>query len=176
MTLVLGTFIGNYVVTPKEVSTDPEKLRSMVEWSVPSSTHRVRNFLGLATFCKKLIRGIRTLVAVIAGCCVKSVKEHPPDTKGISSEPSEILLAELPIKSVKDHPLDAKRILIEFSDGFLDEVPVPEPPWRGIGIDFILGLPEAQKSPPGMIHCNSQALFRGFLIWQIPWPWLETFV
>ena len=60
---------------------------------------------------------------------MKSVKEHPPDIKGISSELSEILLAELPIKSVKDHPPDTKRILIEFSDGFLDEVPVPDPPW-----------------------------------------------
>ena len=24
--------------------------------------------------------------------------------------------------------------------------------------------------------CNSRALFRGFLVWQIPWPLLETFV
>ena len=54
MTLVLGTFMGNYVVTPKEVSTDPEELRSMVEWSVPASTHRVRNFLGLATSVRSL--------------------------------------------------------------------------------------------------------------------------
>ena len=74
------------------------------------------------------------------------------------------------MKSVKEYPPDAKRISIEFSDGFLDKVPVPDPPWRDIGIDFVLGLPEAQKSPHGMIHSNSRALFRGFLIWQIPWP------
>ena len=248
MTLVLGIFMENFVETPKEVSTDPEKLRSRVEWSVPASAHRVRNFLGLATFCRKLIRGIRAIVAVIAGCCVKDIKEHLPDlgktfqtfiqgpssthsrhtlpdgylikdnqlciprtslrflvwetqvgglaghfgrNKVIlmiedqffwpsleenSSELSDIFLKELPMKSVKEHPPDAKRILIEFSDGFPDEVPVPDPPWRGIGIDFVLGLLEAQKSPPGMILCNSRALFRGFLIWQIPWPWLETFV
>ena len=76
----------------------------------------------------------------------------------------------LVVKSIKEHPPDAKRILIEFSDGFPDEVPVPDPPWRDIGMDFVLGLPEVQKSPPRMIHCNSRALFRGFLIWQIPWP------
>ena len=74
MILVLGIFVGSFMVTPNEVSTGPEKLRSIVEWSVPTSVHRVRNFHGLATFCRKFIRRFSTAITSIAGCIVKDIK------------------------------------------------------------------------------------------------------
>ena len=36
----------------------------------------------------------------------RSIKEHPPNTKRISSGLSGILLDELPMKSIKEHPPD----------------------------------------------------------------------
>jgi len=42
-------FLG-FVVTPEGIVADPEKVRSIVEWPVPTSVHEVRSFQGLATF------------------------------------------------------------------------------------------------------------------------------
>ena len=61
MTLVLGTFMENCMVTPKEVSTGLEEMKPIVEWSIPTSIHKVRNFYGLATLCRKFIGGFSTL-------------------------------------------------------------------------------------------------------------------
>ena len=87
---------------------------------MPASAHGVRNILGLATFYRKLIRGIRAIVAVIAGCCVKDIKEHPPDfgktfqtfIQGPSSTHSRHTLTDGYL--IKDNQLCIPRTLLRF--------------------------------------------------------------
>ncbi|WJZ86547.1 hypothetical protein VitviT2T_005993 [Vitis vinifera] len=42
-------FLG-FVVSSKGVETDPEKIKAIVDWPVPTNIHEVRSFHGMATF------------------------------------------------------------------------------------------------------------------------------
>ena len=48
------SFLG-YVVSADGISTDPEKIRVIDEWRVPSNVHEVRSFLGLCSYYRKFI-------------------------------------------------------------------------------------------------------------------------
>ena len=64
------TFLG-FVVTHDGVTIDPEKIKSIVEWSVPRTVHDVRSFHGLATFYRRFIRGFSSIVAPLTDCLRK---------------------------------------------------------------------------------------------------------
>lgn len=53
------------------MSTDPENVCAIVEWSEPKNIHEFRSFHGIATFYKHFIRGFSTEMVPISDCIRK---------------------------------------------------------------------------------------------------------
>ena len=54
------TFVG-YMVSLAGIGMDPEKIKSIPEWPVPTSVKEVQSFLGFAIFYRKFINNYSRL-------------------------------------------------------------------------------------------------------------------
>ena len=65
-------FLG-HVVTRDGIRVDPQKVAAVQNWSVPTSAHQIRSFLGLANYFRKFMQGyskmIQPLTALLRKDC-----------------------------------------------------------------------------------------------------------
>ena len=66
------TFLG-FIVSSDGVSTDPKKVRAIVEWPEPRTIHDVWSFHGLVMFYRHFIHGFSSITAPIIDCIKKGV-------------------------------------------------------------------------------------------------------
>jgi hypothetical protein len=110
-------FLGFFIST-EGVKMDSEKVKEILEWPSPKSITKIRNFHGLATFYRKIIRNFRSIVAPIIDCTRGKTfmwtKEFEENFKFLKKKVTEApILALLNFDKVFEVDCDASHVGLE---------------------------------------------------------------
>ena len=87
------------------VSTDPEKVKAVVEWPEPRSSSDIRSFMGLCSYYKKFIEDFSTIARPLIRLTEKQVKFHWEDAERNAWETLKLKLTSTPVLAYPDPAL-----------------------------------------------------------------------
>ena len=103
------TFLG-HVVSKDGIKTDPEKIKAVSYWPVPSTVKEVRSFLGFANYHRRFIQGFATLAAPLHHLTNKNVIFRWDDESQKAFESLKIKLIDSPMLS---YPVDNEIFILD---------------------------------------------------------------
>ena len=90
-------FLG-YIISPKGVAMEPNRITTIVEWPTPNSVHDIQVFLGFCNFYRRFIKAYSRVALPITTLLQKSPKEFQwTPTAQRSFEQLKLLFTQAPI-------------------------------------------------------------------------------
>lgn len=93
----LGHIVGQCGVKP-----DPEKIRSVTEWPMPTELRHIQQFLGLTNYFRKFIKGYATTAAPLNKLTRKNVEWNWTDECDKAFNNLKIALTTTPVLTIPD--------------------------------------------------------------------------
>ena len=109
------SFLG-HIVSKEGIWVDPKKIEVVVEWKPPRNVTEVRNFLGLAGYYRRFVKGFSMIAAPMKRLLQKNVKYEWSEKCQRSFEKIKEFLTEAPMLT---HPTCCKEYVI-YSDASLN--------------------------------------------------------
>uniref|UniRef100_A0AAG5DIK1 RNA-directed DNA polymerase n=1 Tax=Anopheles atroparvus TaxID=41427 RepID=A0AAG5DIK1_ANOAO len=66
-------FLG-HTITPEGIKPNPDKIRKILEWSLPKTKKEIKQFLGLAGYYRKFIKDYSKITRPLSSCLKKEAK------------------------------------------------------------------------------------------------------
>ncbi|KAJ9521462.1 hypothetical protein QJQ45_008876 [Haematococcus lacustris] len=99
-------FLG-HVISAGAISVDPDKVRAIVDWPVPSSLTQLQSFLGAANFVRKFVHNFSAISAPLTDLCGKlsaTFSWHSwPDHERHAFYELKAAVANVPMLRLPDH-------------------------------------------------------------------------
>ncbi|KAJ9531659.1 hypothetical protein QJQ45_021802, partial [Haematococcus lacustris] len=99
-------FLG-HVISAGAISVDPDKVRAIVDWPVPSSLTQLQSFLGAANFVRKFVHNFSAISAPLTDLCGKLSATFPwhswPDHERHAFYELKAAVANVPMLRLPDH-------------------------------------------------------------------------
>jgi hypothetical protein len=72
-----------HTVSPKGITTDPEKLKAVWEWPTPNNKHEIRSFVGLYTSYRRFISGFANVAKLLTKLMKKQAFQWTPEVEAL---------------------------------------------------------------------------------------------
>ena len=90
------SFLG-YIVSVEGIRVDPTKIEAVVNWKPPRNVTEVRNFLGLAGYYRRFVRGFSVIASLLTKLLRKGIKFEWTDKCQNSFKQLKGMLVEAPV-------------------------------------------------------------------------------